>query len=48
MSLTRHIILTQTSLEHVLSSVRGLHDMSTELIAEEGKGSMNTTFKADS
>ncbi|PTU53672.1 hypothetical protein DBB42_03200 [Pseudomonas plecoglossicida] len=35
MSLTRHIILTQTSLEHVLSSVRGLHDMSTELLAEE-------------
>lgn len=35
MSLTRHIILTQTSLEHVLSSVRGLHDMSTELIAAD-------------
>lgn len=35
MSLTQKIILTQTSLEHVLSSVRGLYNMSTELIAEE-------------
>lgn len=30
-----HIIFNVTSLEHALSSVRSLHDMSTELIAEE-------------
>ena len=35
MSRIQHIILTEASLEHVLSAVRGLHDMSTELIAEE-------------
>lgn len=35
MSRTQHIIFTATSLEHALSSVRHLHDMSTELIAQE-------------
>lgn len=35
MSRTQHIIFTATSLEHALSSVRSLHDMSTEVIAQE-------------
>lgn len=35
MSRIQHIIFTKASLEHALSSVRALHDMSTELIAQE-------------
>lgn len=35
MSGNQHIIFTATSLGHALSSVRHLHDLSTELIAQE-------------
>lgn len=35
MSRIQRIIFNETSLEHALSAVRGLHDMSTELIAAD-------------
>lgn len=35
MSRIQRIIFTEASLEHALSAVRGLHDMSTELIASD-------------
>ncbi|MFT2186334.1 hypothetical protein [Pseudomonas putida] len=35
MSRIQHIIFTEASLEHALSAVRALHDMSTELIAAD-------------
>lgn len=35
MSRIQHIIFTEASLEHALSAIRALHDMSTELIAAD-------------
>ncbi len=35
MSRIQRIIFNETSLEHALSAIRGLHDMSTELIAAD-------------
>ncbi|MGO0694456.1 hypothetical protein ACTORG_13305 [Pseudomonas guariconensis] len=35
MSRIQHIIFTEASLEHALSAVRALHDMSPELIAAD-------------